>query len=134
MGYQGPNQLIVNLGYSYRRYRGNNPNSSNIDQVDISSYLPVNQEWSIFLRSLYDLEESERINDMAGIEYNNCCWRVRLVYQRYLDQKQGVNNSSLVEYEHATYLQFQLKGLGGVGTRVSSMLEEFIRGYKDRDE
>jgi LPS-assembly protein len=134
MGYRGPNQLIVNLGYSYRRYRGNNPDSSDIDQVDFSTYLPVNQEWSLFLRSLYDLEESERINDMAGIEYNSCCWRVRLVYQRFLDQKKGVDVNSLVEYEHATYLQFQLKGLGGVGTRVSSMLEEFIRGYEDSED
>lgn len=134
MGYRGPNQLIVNLGYSYRRYRGNDPDISDIDQVDFSSYLPVNQEWSLFLRSLYDLGESERVNDMAGIEYNNCCWRVRLVYQRFLDQKKGVNVNSLVEYENAAYLQFQLKGLGGIGTRVSSMLEEFIRGYKDSDE
>jgi len=134
MGYRGDHQLIYNLGYSYRRYHGDDPDQSDISQVDFSTYLPVNEEWSLFLRSLYDLEESERINDMAGIEYNNCCWRVRLVYQRYLDQRRGVDINSLVEYEHATYLEFQLKGLGGVGTRVSSMLEEFIRGYQDSDK
>ena len=133
MAYRGDHQLIYNLGYSYRRYRGDDPDQSHISQLDFSAYLPVNEEWSLFLRSLYDLEESERINDMAGIEYNNCCWRVRVVYQRYPDQRKGVEINSLVEYEHATYLEFQLKGLGGIGTRVSSMLEEFIRGYQDSD-
>lgn len=134
LGYLAQDQRVFNLGYSYRRYRGNDPELDDISQVDISSYLPVNDQWSLFLRSLYDLEEKERINDMVGIEYNNCCWRVRLVYQRHLDQKNGTNIDSLVEHEHATYLEFQLKGLGGIGTRVSSMLEESIRGYKDSDE
>ena len=134
LGFLGEEQRIFNLGYSYRRYRGNDPELGDIDQVDFSTYFPVNNQWSIFLRSLYDLDDNERINDMAGIEYNNCCWRVRLVYQRLLDQKNGVQVESLVEHEHATYLEFQLKGLGGVGTRVSGMLEEFIRGYSDSDE
>ena len=103
-------------------------------QLDFSTYFPINTEWSLFLRSLYDLEENERINDLAGIEYNSCCWRIRLVYLRSLDQKTGANVSELVEHENAAFIEFQLKGLGGVGTRVSSMLEEVIRGYKDIDE
>ena len=70
---------------------------------------------------------------MAGIEYNNCCWRVRLVYQRYVDQQTRRVTDDLVEYENATYIEFQLKGLGGIGTRVTEMLEEFIRGYQDSD-
>ena len=133
MGFVGDKRRIFNLGYSYRRYRGTDPDVSDIQQVDFSTYFPVNKEWSIFLRTLYNLEDQDRINDMAGIEYNSCCWRVRLVYQRRLDQKSGSNINSLVDYEHATFLEFQLKGLGGIGTRVSSMLEEVIRGYNDSD-
>ncbi len=134
LAYRGINRAIFNLGYSYRRYRGNDPSLSDIEQVDFSTYFPINTEWSLFLRSLYDLEENERINDLAGIEYNSCCWRIRLVYQRSLDQKTGANVSELVEHENAAFVEFQLKGLGGVGTRVSSMLEEVIRGYKASDE
>jgi LPS-assembly protein len=134
VAFVGDDRRIFNLGYSFRRYRGNDPNASNIEQVDFSTYFPVNRDWSVFLRTLYDLDDQERINDMAGIEYNSCCWRVRLVYQRHLDQKSGSNVDSLVEYEDATFIEFQLKGLGGIGTRVSSMLEEFIRGYEDSDE
>ena len=136
LGFTGAGQHIFNLGYSYRRYYGNNPDYNDISQLDFSTYFPVNNEWAIFLRSLYDLEGGNRINDMAGIEYNSCCWRLRLVYQRHLDQRNGVNLApgALVEHEHATYLEFQLKGLAGVGTRVGGMLEEFIRGYTDSDD
>ena len=131
--YQGPRQVIFNLGYSFRRNRSTQNNGNDVEQVDFSSYYPVTDEWRLFIRSLYDLEAKERINDMAGIEYNSCCWRLRLVHQRYLDQKNGTNVTDLVEYENATYIEFHLKGLGGVGTRVTDLLEELIRGYQDSD-
>ena len=56
------------------------------------------------------------------------------MYQRALEQSTGANVDKLVEHEQATYLQFQLKGLGGVGDQVTSLLEEFIRGYEERDD
>jgi LPS-assembly protein len=133
VGYHGENNRIVNLGYSYRRYFGRDPELGDISQVDLSTYLPINDYWSVFFRSLYDLEEEDRINDMVGVEYNDCCWRIRVVYQRSLDQNTGANFDKLVEHEHATYVQFQLKGLGGVGDQVTSLLEEFIRGYEETD-
>ncbi|MDJ0877648.1 MAG: LPS-assembly protein LptD [Halieaceae bacterium] len=132
-GWRGDGGAIVNLGYSYRRNRTTANDGLDIDQLDFSTYYPFSKEWRIFLRSLYDLEENERVNDMAGIEYNSCCWRVRLVYQRYIDQNTNRAAQDLVEYENATYIEFQLKGLGGIGTRVSELLEEFIRGYEDSD-
>ena len=133
VGWEGNNGALVNLGYSYRRNRGTLNNGIDIDQVDLSTYWPINKEWRVFLRSLYDLEAGDRLNDMLGIEYNSCCYRLRLVYQRYIDQATNRNQTELVEYENATYLEFQLKGLGGLGTRVSELLEEFIRGYSDSD-
>jgi LPS-assembly protein len=133
LSWMGLDRTIFNLGYSYRRNTTTSNNGEDIQQIDVSSYYPVNREWSVFFRSLYDLEGSNRVNDMAGIEYNNCCWRVRLVHQRYVDQKTRLDVDELVEYESATYVEFQLKGLGGVGTRVTEMLEEFIRGYRDSD-
>ncbi len=133
LGWQGDSGTIVNLGYSYRRNRTTANEGLDIDQLDFSTYVPFSKEWRLFLRSLYDLEANERVNDMAGIEYNSCCWRVRLVYQRYIDQNTNRAANELVEYENATYIEFQLKGLGGVGTRVSQLLEEFIRGYQDND-
>ena len=131
LSWQGQDRRLFNLGYSYRRSNAAQNSGDDISQVDFSTYFPINPEWSLFFRSLYDLEEKDRINDMAGIEYNNCCWRIRLVHQRYIDQNSRQEVVDFIEYENATYVEFQLKGLGGVGTRVTEMLEEFIRGYRD---
>jgi LPS-assembly protein len=132
-GWEGDNGALLNLGYSFRRNRTTLNQGLDIDQVDVSAYWPLSREWRFFLRSLYDLEANDRLNDMLGIEYNSCCWRLRLVHQRYVDQATNRNRPELVEFENATYLEFQLKGLGGLGTRVSELLEEFIRGYSDSD-
>ena len=133
LSWHGLDRTVFNLGYSYRRNTTTRNDGEDIQQIDVSSYTPINREWSVFFRALYDLEGSNRVNDMAGIEYNNCCWRIRLMHQRYIDQKSGRFTEELVEYENATYIEFNLKGLGGVGTRVTEMLEEFIRGYRDSD-
>lgn len=125
---------IVNLGYNFRRYRGINPFLDDINQVDLSSYFPLNQHWSLLLRVLYDFKEDDRIDDMVGFEYNDCCWRIRIVHHRSLDQTNRSNDQELVERDHATYVQFQLKGLGGTADNVSGLLEELIRGFTDSDK
>jgi len=134
MQYNTPGAALFNLGYSFRRYRGSDPTKSDIEQMDFSTFLPVNREWSLFFASLYDIDAQERINDMVGFEYNSCCWKTRFVFQRTLDQKTGGGINELADHESAFFVQFQLKGLGGVGTRVGGLLEEFIRGYRDTDE
>jgi len=70
----------------------------------------------------------------VGFEYNDCCWRIRIVHARSLDQTNRSNQEELVERDHATYVQFQLKGLGGTGDNVSGLLEELIRGFTDSDK
>jgi LPS-assembly protein len=132
-GWAGPGEAILNLGYSYRRNRTNANLGRDINQVDISSYVPVTRDWRIFFRSLYSIENRDRVNDLAGIEYNSCCWRVRLAYQRFADQRTNQNNPELVEYENAIYVQIQFKGLGGIGSTIADVMEENIRGYENSD-
>ena len=132
-GWQGTGEAVFNLGYSYRRNRTLQNQGRDINQVDISSYVPVTRDWRIFFRSLYSIENRDRVNDLAGIEYNNCCWRFRLAYQRFADQRFNTNNPDLVEYENAIFFQFQLKGLGGIGSTIADVMEENIRGYQNSD-
>ena len=134
MTYLSPGQRLFNVGYNYRRYTGIDPRVDDINQVDVSTHLPVAKHWSLFFQSLYDLDENDSINDVVGIEYNDCCWRVRLVHQRSLNQAFGSRVGSLVETRKSTFIEFQLKGLGGVGTRVTSILEDNIRGWKSSDD
>jgi LPS-assembly protein len=69
---------------------------------------------------------------MIGIEFDNCCWRARLLYMRFIDTERGELpsfNDPNLERQNAFQFQFQLKGLGGFGGRIDNLLSDMIRGY-----
>ena len=55
------------------------------------------------------------------MEYNDGCWAVRLVGQRY---QKDLNTSTT-----AFYLQLELNGLGGIGSNPLQTLRQSIPGY-----
>ena len=73
---------------------------------------------------------------MFGVEYDSCCWMVRLLHLRYYDTD-GQNNpdfdDSSLTREHSTQFQIVLKGMGGFGSRASSIMKDMIRGFTDSE-
>ena len=133
--YQPGNGAIFNLGYTLRE-----PPPSLIDrpvteQATVSAYYPVNDTWSLFGAYEYSLEASEVVESMVGFEYDDCCWRVRLLYMRYIDTLVGdipdFTDPNLPR-ENSFQLQVMLKGMGGFGGRVDELLSDMIRGFKPR--
>jgi LPS-assembly protein len=123
---------IFNLGYTLRE-----PPPSLIDrpvteQANASAYYPINDTWSVFGAYAYSLEASEAVESMVGFEYDDCCWRVRLLYMRYVDTLVGdivdFNDPNL-ERESSFQIQVMLKGMGGFGGRVDELLSDMIRGF-----
>ena len=133
--YQPGNGAIFNLGYTLRE-----PPPSLIDrpvteQATLSAYYPVNDTWSLFGAYEYSLEASEVVESMVGFEYDDCCWRVRLLYMRYIDTLVGdipdFTDPNLPR-ENSFQLQVMLKGMGGFGGRVDELLSDMIRGFTPR--
>ena len=83
----------------------------------------------------YPVEASEVVESMAGFEYDDCCWRVRLLYMRYVDTLVGdipdFSDPNL-ERESSFQIQVLLKGMGGFGGRVDELLGDMIRGFSKR--
>lgn len=128
------NNAIYNLSYNFDREDLSGVNSIDIEQVDFSTYLPISQHWRFFLRARYGLDSKEFIEDAVGFGYEDCCWSVRIMHARTIDplDNQLVFDTN-TQRDHATYVEFQLKGLGGIGNRISHMLEDMIWGYKERE-
>ena len=63
----------------------------------------------------YSMEANTSVEDMAGLEYDTCCWTVRLMHLRYYDNVDGLvpdfNNPNL-EREHSTQFQIYPQGHG----------------------
>ncbi|HSB96989.1 MAG TPA: LPS assembly protein LptD [Spongiibacteraceae bacterium] len=133
--YEPKDRAIYNLGY---RYNESNPEVSTltngIRQADASMALPISQSWRLFMRVNYDLDLHSSLEDLVGLEYEDCCWLTRIVYQRAVFGQNFENNTlaqpETSQRESAILIEFQLKGLGGLGRKVDTLLKESIWGYK----
>jgi LPS-assembly protein len=138
--YTTDNGSIFNLGYAYRR----NPLLYVIDvdtlplteEASVSSYLPLTNHWSVFAAMSYSVEDNISVEDMVGVEYDSCCWMVRLVQLRYYNNVSGAvpdfSNPDL-ERENSIQFQFVLKGMGGFGNRITNIMQDMIRGFNERE-
>jgi LPS-assembly protein len=134
--YQRDDGAVFNVGYSYRRPLTAVDRDIVTAQAHLSSYYPINDRWRVFAALNYSVENDTSIEDMFGIEYDSCCWRIRLLHLRYFDTA-GRQNPDFsdpdLEREYSTQVQVVLKGMGGFGSRVTDLLEDMIRGFHDRD-
>ncbi len=105
-------------------YRSRKNLREDLEQTDISWYLPVNKHWSAIGRWNYSLEHGKNLETFAGVEYNSCCWAVRLVGRRYLQNLEG-------DYSSGAFVQIELKGLAGFGRGTGEFLRDSISGFED---
>jgi LPS-assembly protein len=82
--HQRDDRRILNLGYRYRL-------SDDISQPDVSAYWPVSRHFGFIGRWNYDIEQGRVIESFGGLEYNDCCFRIRLVARRFLNIPTGPN-------------------------------------------
>jgi len=116
--YQSDAKSIVNFGYRYRR--------DLLEQTDIGFSWPINNQWSAVGRWNYALDENTTIDAFAGLEYESCCWIVRVVGRDY------INDLGDDDRNFALLLQLELKGLTSFGDNVKKFVGRGILGY-DRD-
>lgn len=124
---------IFNFGYRYRRANPNqNALTDDLRQSDLSFALPLGDRFHLVGRWNYDLDEHRSLEELVGIEYDACCWRYRLAFQRAVeDSELNTQGKQELQRDNRVLLEFQLKGLGNIGDRIGSILEESIFGYRD---
>ncbi|TQV74853.1 LPS-assembly protein LptD [Aliikangiella marina] len=121
---------IVNLSHRYRNIVG-----QEVEELDFSFAWSIDERWRMVGRWYSDLETGDTIEALAGIEYESCCWAVRLVGQRYLNTQLdalGVPIFQQDSYNDGIYFQFVFKGLGAAGqSNLDRLLTTSINGYRD---
>jgi len=100
VGYLSDNGSRVAFEYRYRRDR--------LDQFDVRYFQPLTERWRLFSRLNYSLADSDLLEGSLGVEYESCCWSVRVMARRYLKDRQGGTRDAI-------YVELQLKGLGSFG-------------------
>jgi LPS-assembly protein len=112
--YRPANNKILNLAYRFRR--------DSLRQGDLSWSWPIASHWNFVGRYNYSLRDREVLEQFFGLEYESCCWGLRLVSRRHISTRDGTRDSSFG-------LQLVLKGMMSVGTSADKLLERGILGY-----
>ncbi|BFM17817.1 LPS-assembly protein LptD [Maricurvus nonylphenolicus] len=146
--YMDDDYRIFNLTYRFSRRAGKVDTNdidgdgdtselinNDVDQADLSFIWPIAGGWSLVGRGYHDFTFQRELESMAGVEYNSCCYRMRVVARRWLDNDlANVIDDEELEYDKGIFFEFQLKGLGGIGSTVSGILSDGIYGYDRREE
>jgi len=101
VGYRRNNRRIANVGYRKQRL-------GNLKQTDVSLLWGLSKHWSVLGRWNYDLRSNRTIEGFAGLEYNDCCWKVRLIARRYIENR----SAALIEQvrpDKGIFFQFVFK-------------------------
>ncbi len=112
--YQPASKKVLNLAYRFRR--------DSLEQGDLSWSWPVSTQWNFVGRYNFSFRDQEVLEQFFGLEYESCCWGLRLVSRRYISTRDGTRDSSFG-------LQLVLKGMTSVGTAADKLLERGILGY-----
>ncbi len=112
--YSPARNKIFNLAYRFRR--------DSLEQGDVSWSWPVSSKWNFVGRYNFSFRDQEALEQFFGLEYESCCWGLRLVSRRHISKRDGTRDSSVG-------LQLVLKGMTSVGTAADKLLERGILGY-----
>ncbi|WP_223668689.1 LPS-assembly protein LptD [Kangiella shandongensis] len=130
MHYEPQTNHIINLGHRYRKTP-----SRTQEEAELAFAWPLAQDWRLLGRYNQDLTENRTNDSFIGLEYESCCWAVRMVARRYiniqLDSQGALLPNQPDEHSSGVYLQFVLKGIGSLRGSTTQFLEDSIYGYED---
>ena len=117
--YRTPDNRLLNLAYRFALDTGEEKLYEN---TDLSFSLPVERQFQLVGRWHYSLLDSQTVEAFAGLEYGQCCWRVRLLGHHLKNEPDSAGTNGIM-------LQVELAGLGSIGQRVDKFFQRSIYGY-----
>ncbi len=123
LGFRGTDQRLLNLHYAKHE---DDPGLPDLEQAGISFAWPVSRQWRLLGSVVQDLKGEAVIQALAGVEYDSCCWRLRVGARRYVVE---VPDPEVIELDSAVLIQLELKGLGGLGQQADRQFERDILGF-----
>ncbi len=143
-------QRILNINYIYTAPEIQTPSLvQKSEESDITFIWPIKGNWSVIGRWNFGWDDNRTIDAFAGLEYNDCCWKTRLVWRRFLKDPRNVTQiiddptapggfTTVTDLKTPSdvgiFFEFQLKGIAVLGGRLDSLLEDAIPGYRYRED
>ncbi len=142
--YMDDQYRIVNLGYRFSRDRQSlspiNPvpvTGQDLNQMDFSTIWPLANQWSAIARVNYDFNYDAELDALLGLEYDDCCYRIRMVARRWVNYNLSSDQLTALtgeDYDRGIFFELQLKGVGTLSQRISGWLDKAIIGFDSREQ
>ena len=100
------------------------------EEIDLSGVYSFNTQFSIIGKYNYSFSNNRRdvedlIDTMIGLEYDSCCYSLKIVARDYWTG---------VKKDNALFFEFLPKGLTTTNNKTSALLRRGISGYEDRTD
>jgi LPS-assembly protein len=141
--YMDEQYRILNVGYRYTRDPVTlNPLDVNkaigptLNQIDVTTLWPINNQWSFIARANYDFTHDAELDTFAGLEYTDCCYKVRVLGRQWVNFDlsenflEKINND---DYDRGIFVEVELRGFGNLSNRISKLLDKAMYGYSERE-
>lgn len=131
LDYQYTNNHTIQLNHRY----SSNVSGTSLEQVSVLTSYKINKDWQLVGRATQDLQNKRSLESYLGLQYESCCWAIRLAYHRHINSnidEQDFINENRDEFDSGFMLQFVIKGLSGGRAKVNTedMFNASIFGYK----
>ena len=99
-----------NLDY---RYPTNTALAEDLSQAGLVMMAPIADQWQMYGGYYRDIKQDVNIDRKIGVKYDSCCWSINMSLEWH---NQPDNVTLKPTSEKVIGLQFEMKGLGSVGT------------------
>jgi len=108
---------VLSLAYRYQ--------INEIEQIDVAAQWPISARWYGVGRANYSIRDGRWVELLAGFEYRDDCWALRMVGHSFVTIGEARTTSLL--------FQLQLNGVASIGTGLVEQLRRSIPGYQEVD-
>jgi LPS-assembly protein len=124
--YRVDENKLIQMNHRYIR----DLSGEEINQFGVSASWPINKNWHWVGRWYRDTKTSRTTETFTGVQYESCCWALRMTYQRNLSNRfDATGMRSTDEFDSGFALQFIIKGIGSRKSN-SDILEQGMFGYR----
>jgi LPS-assembly protein len=124
--YRIDDNKLIQMNHRYIR----DLSGEEINQFGVTASWPINQNWHWVGRWYRDAQRSRTTESFTGIQYESCCWALRVTYQRSLSNRfDATGLRTTDEFDSGMALQFIIKGIGSRRSN-SDILEQGMFGYR----
>ncbi|MCP4331851.1 MAG: LPS assembly protein LptD [Gammaproteobacteria bacterium] len=110
------NEIASNFAYYYTK--------NELEQALVSLAYPIDERWAVVAKIHHSIEFDEPVENLLGINYESCCWGLKILAGQTGDEKED-----FAETENSIYFEFTFKGLSQAGQDTDARLFEAIPGY-----